>query len=69
MLYLAANAPEALVTRSYYGAPRARGCPHLTYWAVTLIPSSCPRGRDPAPGPSASTPQAMTMARPPTFYS
>ena len=69
MLYLAANAPEALVTRSYYGAPRARGSPHPNLLGGDLDPlSSSAWGRDPPPLPSASTPLAMIMARPPTFY-
>lgn len=63
MLYLAVNAPEALVTRSYYGAPRARGSPHPNLLGSDLDHlSSSARGRDPPPRPFASTPQAMIMA-------
>ncbi|CAI9154361.1 unnamed protein product [Rangifer tarandus platyrhynchus] len=49
MLYLAANAPEALVTRSYYGAPRARGGPHPNLLGSDLDPVFVPPGKRPCP--------------------
>lgn len=49
MLYLAANAPEALITRSYYGAPRARGGPHPNLLGSDLDPVFVPPGKRPCP--------------------